>query len=225
MKRNTLEIGALCCAAMLFGSSQTHGGLIYNLSFDQSQYFVDPGGTVTVNLILSEVATSPDTNRITNSFGVTAANVKISWSGGSFVNATTDAVRGAGFTQGSRTLNANDIVMGQFNLSDGVVGTQVTGPPGIREVGIGSVTFTAAALAGSVTTITLDQAGSGDDFTIKTGSDTTNFVVIDSSIMSGTATITTTPEPSSSVLIIIGGTALLALAWLRRSNRQVPRRT
>lgn len=214
--------------AMFICTCQTHAGLVYSLRFDQDTYQIDRGSTLEVKLILRELATENDVNRIgyydsdnDRTYGLMGGNFKVNWNGTvQLVAKKGDAKPGPGFTPlgGTPTLSNNQVLVRESAdfFGDGVTGYNVEGQPGLREVLLGTLKFTIPTdFSMDTTLVTLDQESTTlhKDFSIKTGP--SSFAYIDGSLLSGTATLNLVPEPSSMALLGLA-MAIGGGCWWRR---------
>lgn len=205
---------------------------MYEFTFDQSVYEVQPGETVTVSVYLYETVTSGNTSVLATE-GLITGGVRISY--GSSTSPTdpatvTDMSAGPSFTNegdlDSATLYTGaEVLAGGSGLANPVAGIQVstfTPDYGTVVAGtnnkeyqilLGTVTFTAGNVVGETTTIRAsDLFTSSDDNTTDYGR------VLDSSIWSTTAAIVVVPEPAS--WVGLAGMGLTAgVCWRIRSRR------
>ncbi len=202
-------------ALLLLAAPVSQADFTYSLRFDKTAYQVNPGSTLQVDLILSELATGSDVNRIgffdaanDRTYGVLGAEFKINWAGGlPLVASTSDAKAGPGFAfaAGSPTKTNSQVLMKETQanvLGDGVIGDSVAGQPGLREVLLGKLTFTIPTnFVADVITLDQETTANANDFLIKTGPNSSNRIIIDSLLLPGSATLNAVPEPSSIVLM------------------------
>jgi hypothetical protein len=210
-------VSVMSLVLLLLAAPQSQAAFTYSLRFDKTDYLVNPGSTLQVDLILSELATGSDVNRIgfydaanDRTYGVLGAEFKINWAGAlPLVASKNDAKAGPGFAfaTGSPTLDltTKQVLMKQTQanvLGDGVIGESVAGQPGLREVLLGKLTFTVPTnFVADVITLDQETMANANDFLIKTGPDSGNRIIIDSLLRPGSATLTAVPEPSSIALM------------------------
>lgn len=210
-------VSVMSLALLLLAAPNSQADFTYSLRFDKTAYQVNPGSTLEVDLILSELATGSDVNRIgfydaanDRTYGVLGAEFKINWAGTlPLVANKNDAKAGAGFAfaTGSPTLDLtkNQVLMKETQanvLGDGVIGDSVAGQPGLREVLLGKLTFTIPTdFVADVITLDQETTANANDFLVKTGPNSSNRIILDSILLPGSATLTAVPEPSSIVLM------------------------
>ncbi len=218
-----VAVALLACVFVIELSTPARAEFVYSLRFDQAEYVVAPGSTFDVQLIFREQATGTDSNRLTDTSGMTVADVKVGWSGGGSKVATeNDAQYGTGFIGIQKDLSSTDIGMLQVSLGAGVVGTDLGS--GIREVGVGTLTFTAASTAADLTTVSFADYDVNlsnliigyDDLE---GNDTT-FDVDLFGVTYGSMTIRTIPEPSSMVLASLAAACLVSGYGVKRFRKR-----
>lgn len=212
-------------ALLLLSTCSAQADFVYSLRFDKTAYQVNPGSTLQVDLILSELATGNDVNRIgfhdtanDRTYGVLGAEFKINWAGTlPLVASKNDAKFGPGFAfaTGSPTLDLTkkQVLMKETQanvLGDGVIGDSVAGQPGLREVLLGSLMFTIPSdFVTDVITLDQETTANANDFLIKTGPNSSDRIIIDTILLPGSATLTAVPEPSTFALLglamVIGG--------------------
>jgi hypothetical protein len=208
-------VSVMGLALLLLAAPDSQADFTYSLRFDKTAYQVNPGSTLQVDLILSELATGSDVNRIgfydaanDRTYGVLGAEFKINWAGGlPLVASTSDAKAGPGFAfaTGSPTKTNSQVLMKETQanvLGDGVTGDSVAGQPGLREVLLGKLTFTIPTdFVADVITLDQETTANANDFLIKTGPNSSNRIIIDNLLLPGSATLNAVPEPSSIVLM------------------------
>jgi len=217
---------------LLLAAAESRADLIYGLRFDQPLFEVNPGSTLTVGLILSEQATNGDVNRlgfhdVANglTFGLTTAEMDVRWdAGGAFVANTSDVLAGTGFTKVSGSTLFADHGFLKLNQADvfgsGVVGVQVA--DGLHEIRLGELRFTIPGNFANETTIEIGQetiGSSGKDFAIRTGPLSTDRIIIDAVLTSGSSVITAVPEPGTLALGLLGVASVGGVALMRRRRQ------
>lgn len=190
--------------------TEAHGGLVYDFLFDESDYSVAPSGEVDVTLFLRETVTDGATSQLGPAGpGIVGIGARLQ-----FDIAPTPTDRAEVLAEDNVTPNSVFNALRDFNLISGSqIDARLTSfdNPTATETASGNVflipvatyKFTAGNLPGEVTNIrALDIPGT-DDTVLDDG------IVLDSFINNGTATITTTPEPSSFVLMAVAGAGIL----------------
>lgn len=218
--RSALILPAIC-SLLLLGSSVNvaRGAYIYSLVFEPTDSALPFGGTVDVKLILREVATDDETeSQIVLLGGVNQADVKVSWSGGGATVAVPgDAVWGGGFVGPLPIVTSADVVI---NQQAGALPAGVDGDAGIypnlRNVDLGTLTFTSTATKAVTDIVFSDPDLMNDNLTL--GGYGTGSAVLDGAVTYGSGTVTN-PEPGTFILGGIGAATLLGHR-LRRRRKQ-----
>lgn len=185
-------------------ASAAQGAVIYEYRFDQSQYFVLPGQVFTVNVYLRETF-EPGDSTLLDSEGLFGAGVRVTFDGSpapsdpAKVVANTDIAPNILFDGATST----DIVPGSsagFTAIVDVASAAVTSPTGttFNEILLGQFTFTAGMVTNEVTQLL------ATDFDPATDDNVTNasLTVLDSRILTASATVTVVPEPATMVLMV-----------------------
>lgn len=217
---------ALCVAssvmmAFLFAARSVQAD--YRYVFDQTNYTVNPGGTVAVNVCLQETGTTVLKEGM--GAGLAGAGVKVVFDdpplpsspakvlSTSAIITNTSAFPEVWGRSVSADMYARLLLGAGFDpdTSDPINVYGVETPPGsgTYRASLGTFMFTAGAVAGEVTNIRATDYGSTSD-TI-----TGDLVVLDNLIAPVTATITTIPEPSGLVLIGMATLAVFAFRYFR----------
>lgn len=220
MNTRTFCIGIVLMAAVISVAHDAKAA--YRYVFDQSNYTVSPGQTVTVRVSLQETETT-----VFRDDGLIGTGVQVRFddppqpSSPAMILTTADIANLSDFElEWTKEAYPND---GYAGLSLGTFGTAygVETPAGsdIYHVLLGDFTFTAGALGGEVTHLRATDFNTSTDETIYyRNGDIFDPVALDSLIMDATATITTVPESGTLLLSAIAALCLLGHAWRKGSN-------
>ncbi len=212
LRRMFLRAAAAVC---VLGSPVAEAGSLYQLVFDQSNYQVDPGGQVVVNVFLQEQV-SGGSSSVLATDGLIGAGVRVSFdlpplpSEPASILGTGDVTPNdgpGGFTGGFQSVSVTpgshaDLTETTEIGSPAVFATDLGG--GLFQILIGSFRFTAGSIAGQTTSIQAGDIPGGNNEDWFTGSEQP----LDDLISPGTASIQVrggaVPEPSSLVGLMLG---------------------
>lgn len=190
----------------------------YGYVFDHANYSVALGATVDVLVYLQETGTS-----IFRDKGLIGAGVQVRFDdppqpiSPAEVLYVTDVSNVSDFeVEWSKSAVPNlayaDLALGTFGY---VYGTEAGSD--VYRVLLGKFTFTAGTVLGEMTHIRATDFSTSTADTIYYD-DESNPVALDGAIYDGTATITTVPEPSAILLLVIAGLSLPGYFWRKRSK-------
>jgi len=217
--------------ALLVNAQAARAGLLLSFVFDQSNYVVAPNGTVDVGIFLRQTGTpaAGETNVLGGfgAVGMTGTGVRISFPTGpndaqvlSTANITGNpAFDNFGFDPFS-AVDANSALLSQATSGSPVFGSAVG--PNVYDLFLGTFTFTAGAVPGTVTqigaSIPLFQ-NSNDNVAATTPFPTSLLNITDGSAtitVQGSSVTTAVPAPGSLVLGLLGAFAISARACVKK---------
>jgi hypothetical protein len=191
----------------LFMTGPAQAGPIYSLVFDQSNYAVAPGASVTVQVLLREDDTTGGSAFLQN-VGLIGAGVLVSFNDPAVAvrNITDIHPNTAAFSDPTALFSTTLIPNVSAGLTENNgLGAAVIAPGSgpIYDIPIGTFTFTASNLQGHSTTIIASRTGPGSQDDVGADFPPT---VLDDLVNPGSATITiqatVAPEPGTFGLMI-----------------------
>lgn len=210
--------------ALAISAATTSADTTYSYTTTAANFDVEVGKTKVVQIFLHEVI---DSFSISGDNGMSAASVKVAFSSGSTQNKITAALAGGSFGFGN---TPGGVTATQVVLADAwLFGAPGPSPNGSGDLLLGTVTFTASATAGDVTTFSVGPRGSGNGWSLTFGPPTHDLDVTSAGLYQGAATTSFTitsiapvPEPASMAMLGVVGAGGAFAAWRKRRRDNAP---
>ncbi|HVS71536.1 MAG TPA: hypothetical protein VHQ47_09805 [Phycisphaerae bacterium] len=215
MRRLTAITAVAALASVLGGAAPALAAPVFSYFVPQASYTIDAGTTVSVPVYLQEIAAPDDSDSLLASHdGLATAGVEVSQSSNPLVTISTVAanlsVDATAFDPpaGISSLPSTDVTLGLSDDFSRADGTNAPPTNGIRQILLGTFTFSADPAASGPVIFSIADPSSTPDTTLF--SDGT---VLDSQIAGTTVTINVTATPEPATLAVL---ALPALFLLKR---------